>query len=271
MRVLGLLAAYNEERFIAGCLEHLIRQGVDAYLIDNESTDETVAIAERFLGKGLTGIERFPRAGVYSWGPLLARKAELAAALDADWFLHMDADEMRMAPSSEMTLAEALAGVDGEGYNAVNFQEFTFVPTREAPDHDHPDFVETMSWYYPFLPRFPHQLKAWKRQREPVELTSSGGHEVQFADRRIYPASFPMRHYLFLSIPHAIEKYVQRAYDPVEVAEGAHAVRAALSPDSFRLLPEAELRTYESDDALDDSDPFAYHPALGVQPPKGSG
>jgi hypothetical protein len=46
MRVVAILAAYNEERFIAGCLEHLIEQGVDAYLIDNESTDRTVDATE---------------------------------------------------------------------------------------------------------------------------------------------------------------------------------------------------------------------------------
>jgi glycosyltransferase involved in cell wall biosynthesis len=45
MRVIALLAAYNEERFIAGCIEHLFQQSVDVYLIDNSSTDNTVTIA----------------------------------------------------------------------------------------------------------------------------------------------------------------------------------------------------------------------------------
>src|SRR4029079_8936485 len=53
MRALALIAAYNEERFIGGCLEHLFSQGVEAYLCDNDSTDRTVAIAERYLGAGL--------------------------------------------------------------------------------------------------------------------------------------------------------------------------------------------------------------------------
>lgn len=266
MRVLALLATYNEERFIAGCLEHLFRQGVEAYVIDNESTDATFDVASQFLGNGLAGIESFRRAGVYSWRPLLARKEELAAELEADWFLHADADEFRLPPSSDVTLSEALAQVGSDGYNAVNFQELSFVPTAESPDHDHPEFVKTMRWYYPFLPRADHQLKAWARQRERVDLGSSGGHTVSFANRKVYPASFPMRHYLFLSIPHAVEKYVHRVYDPEEVAEGSHAIRAGLRPESFKLLPEAELRTYKSDEALDVSDPFSYHPAFGVRP-----
>jgi cellulose synthase/poly-beta-1,6-N-acetylglucosamine synthase-like glycosyltransferase len=47
MRVIAILATYNEERFIANCLEHLFRQGVEVYLMDNDSEDETVAIARR--------------------------------------------------------------------------------------------------------------------------------------------------------------------------------------------------------------------------------
>jgi hypothetical protein len=66
-----ILASYNEERFIAGCLEHLFVQGVESYLIDNSSTDRTVEIAERFLGWGLIGIESFPREGdIFRWGDI---------------------------------------------------------------------------------------------------------------------------------------------------------------------------------------------------------
>ena len=37
MRVVAIVAARNEERFITGCLEHLLRQGVQAYLIGRSS------------------------------------------------------------------------------------------------------------------------------------------------------------------------------------------------------------------------------------------
>ena len=57
MRIVALLAVHDEERFIGGCIEHLAGQGVEAYLLDNDSTDGTVEIAERHLGHGLIGIE----------------------------------------------------------------------------------------------------------------------------------------------------------------------------------------------------------------------
>ncbi|MEA2627195.1 MAG: hypothetical protein QOD06_3240 [Candidatus Binatota bacterium] len=259
MRVVVLLAAYNEERFIGPCLEHLTAHGCEAYLCDNDSSDRTVEIAERHLGRGLIAIERLPRDGVFSWKRVLARKEELAATIDADWFLHADPDEIRVPPGSGRTLAQALREIDALGYTAADFDEFTFVPTREAPDHDHPRYVETMRWYYPFLPTSPHQRKAWKRQRQPVDLVSSGGHVVQFPGVRTYPERFRMRHYLFLSVRHAIEKYAGRRYDPAEVATGWHGWRASVTADAVRLPAAAELRTYVSDEALDASDPRTRH------------
>jgi hypothetical protein len=260
VRVIALLATYNERRFIGGCLEHLHAQGVETYLVDNCSTDETVAIAERFRGRGLIGVERYPRDGTYDWRGLLRRKEELAAELEADWFVHLDADELRLAPAGQGTLAEALGAVDRQGYNAIDFLEFTFVPTREAPDHDHPDFHRTLRTYYPFQPSPVHQLKAWKAAAAPEpDLSSSGGHRVAFPGLRMHPVLFPMKHYLFLSVPHAIEKYIERRYDPDEVEAGWHGWRATLTPEDIELPSEAELRTARREDDLDPSQPRRRH------------
>ena len=260
VRVVAILATHNEERFIAGCLEHLIGQGVEVYLIDNCSTDRTVEIAQRYLGRGLIDIESFPRAeGVYKWRSILERKEQLAATLEADWFMHVDADEIRLSPRSSRTLAQAFAEGEARGYNAVNFLEFAFVPAREAPDHDHPHFQQTMRWYYPFLPAFPHRLNAWKRQPEQVELAWSGGHRVRFPGLRMYPESFKMRHYLFLSVPHAIRKYVDKGYDQQEVKKGWHGWRARLIAEKIELPSQEELRLYTSDDELDPSNPRTRH------------
>ena len=259
MRVLAILATYNEERFIAACLEHLFTQGVDVYLIDNSSTDLTVSIAESYIGKGLVGIENLPREGKFSLMPQLKRKEQLFSELDADWYIHVDADEIRLPPSSHQTLAQAFQQVEAEGYNAVNFFEYTFIPTKEEPDHDHPDFQKTMRWYYPFLPSYPHRLNAWKRQPGAINLSSSGGHRVQFQGLRMYPENFVMRHYLYLSIPHAVTKYVNRSFDQNEVKTGWHGWRANLASDRIELPSQFELRQYVSDDLLDSSNPRKRH------------
>lgn len=271
MRAIALLATYNEERFIVPCLEHLGRQGLQAYLIDNESTDATVRLARRFLGSGLIGIESFPRRGAYRWRGILERKEQLAAELEADWFLHVDADEIRLPPAAGQTLAEALTEVDRAGFNAVNFLELTFVPTRQSPDHDHPDYLRTMRWYYPYLPSFPNQLKAWKKQAAPVELAWSGGHLVRFPELRMSPISFPMRHYLFLSVEHAVRKYVRQTYDSEELSLGWHRARSSLRTEDIVLQDEAELRRYGTDDLLDFSNPLQRHPLFAGQRPPVSG
>jgi glycosyltransferase involved in cell wall biosynthesis len=259
MRVIALVATYNEERFIGGCIDHLARQGVETYLLDDSSTDRTVEIAERYRGRGLVDIEKYQRPGFFSLVEQCRRKEELAATLDADWFIHIDADEIRLPPHSGTTLQQALAEADAQGYNAVNFMEFAFVPTLEAPDHDHPDFQKTMRWYYPMLPSFPHRLNAWKRQSRRVDLASSGGHVIKFPKLKMYPKSFPMRHYLFLSIPHAREKFLGRKYDPEEVKKGWHRWRSRLTREMLKLPSEKELRVYVSDDQLDPSEPRKRH------------
>jgi Glycosyl transferase family 2 len=265
MRVIALIATYNERRFIEPSLRHLNEHGIDSYLIDNCSTDDTVELAERWLGRGLIGVESFPRGegDVYSWRSLLTRKEELARELDADWFIHLDPDEIRLPPATGETLAQALETADREGFNAVNFVEFTFVPTQEEPDHDHPDFQRTLRTYYPFAPKFPHQLKAWKANNT-VELAWSGGHEVRFPGIKMYPESFPVKHYLFLSVPHVIEKYVQRRYDQDEVDGGWHGWRSDLSASEIHLPAQAELRLALPGADLDLSEPRKQHYLAGL-------
>lgn len=259
-RVVALVATYNERRFIGGFIDHCSRQGVGVYVIDNESSDDTVAIARSFEGRGLVGLETLPRESVFDLSAQLRRKSELCAELDADWFIHADADERRLPPRSDMTLAEALAECGAAGYNAVNSIEYVFVPTREEPDHDHPAFEQTMRWYYPHIPAMPHRLNAWRRQNGPVELAASAGHNVWFAERRPAPRSFPMRHYLFLSREHAIEKYIGRGYHPDELRRGWHQARDELRPADVVLQPQADLRRYEGDDGLDPTRPRTSHP-----------
>ena len=259
MRVIAVLAVYNEERFIANCLQNLLRQGVKVYLIDNDSTDQTVAIAKRYLDRGVLGIERFPREGMFRSWPILKRKEQLAAELPGDWFMHVDADEVHTPGRCGQTLAQVFEEAEAQGYNAVNFQEYTFTPTQEEPDHDHPDYLETMRWYYAYAPIFPHRLNAWKRQPAISQLAESGGHLITFPGLRRYPESLVMRHYLFLSEAHAITKFVRQTYAPEEVKRGWYGKRAMLRPDMIKLPKQAELLPYWSDEQLDASNPLKAH------------
>jgi hypothetical protein len=256
VRIIALIQVYNERRFIANCIEHLREQGVDIYLVDNESTDETVAIAERYVGNGVIDIESVPRDGTYAVREQVAHKEVLAQRLEADWFIHYDADEVRVSPKQGQTLAEAIAEYDEAGFNAINFLEFTFVPTRESPDHDHPDFARTMRWYYPYLPTFPHRLNAWKNQDGPVDL-GGAGHRIKFPGLKMAPESLYMRHYMYLSPEHIAEKYVgMPRREPPGVPQHW---RGQMKEEHIELASESEMRRYEADHLLDPSNPLTKH------------
>lgn len=129
----------------------------------------------------------------------------------------------------------------------------------DYPDHDHGRFYDTMRWYYPFLPTFPHHLNAWKAQRQAVDLVTSGGHAVRFAGLAMHPVSLHMKHYLFLSVAHAMEKHSQRSYDPAMVAKGWHGWRARLRPEMIRLPHSRQLRFHAPGATLDPSTPRTAH------------
>jgi Glycosyl transferase family 2 len=252
LRVVAVLCVRNEERFIAHSLRHLTAQGLEIHLIDNGSTDCTVELAKQFLGHGLRRIEHLPHDGIFRLPAILRRKEELSATLDADWIMHADADEIAMPPPGSLTLAEA-----------INFVEHTFVPTLEAPDHDHADYQKTMRWYYPFAPRIPWQMRAWKKSSMPVSLAASGGHLPHFTGARLYPEFFRLKHYQFLSIAHAARKYGSRNHDPEALRAGLHGGpqgwRNRFSGAAFNLPPQAELREFFGDDRLDATCPWTTH------------
>jgi hypothetical protein len=257
MRLIALLTTFNEERFIAACLQHLIQQGAEVCLIDNESTDRTVTIAREFLGRGLIDIQTMPRAGVFDLTAILAHKEWLAATLEADWFLNVDADEFHMSPRAGQSLVDAFAEVGALGDNVINFIEFAFVPTQEAPDHDHPDFQRTMHWYYLHQPDYPFLMRAWKKQPTPVGLVPSGGHKLQFPGLRLHPQPFFVRHYLCLSASYAARKYVGRKFRPEELRAGWHGWRARVGAESIQLPKQSDLSRYNDDGRFDISRPRA--------------
>lgn len=256
MHIVAMVATFNEARFIAGLIEHFASQGVSVYLIDHGSTDETVEIARHYLGAGLLGIESLPRERVFRLRTIMERKEELAATLEADWFIHCDADEIRLGVGPDQTIAQSIEIMDEQGFNAADFQEFTFVPTREQPDHDHSAFRDTMRWYHPFLPFHPHRRNVWKRQKVRVDLAWAAGHCVQFPGIRVSPQSMRMKHYLFLSSSHALGKYGQRNHDRKAVEGGWHGWRADLRLETIDLPSETELLLFTCDAFLDASGPW---------------
>ena len=122
---MALIAAFNEADVIAQVIAALIEEGVEVHLLDHGSNDGTTEAAAPFLGRGLIAIERFPKdpgldpAEVVDrpWESILRRKQQLATELEADWFIHHDADEFRegLVRIARRRIAGEYAGVFADG------------------------------------------------------------------------------------------------------------------------------------------------------------
>lgn len=213
IRITAIISAYNEEDIIEHVLSDYISQGIQIYFIDHHSTDKTLDIAKTFLGRGVLNVEIFPEEcgyssdlkDVYAWRYILRRKEVLHSILKADWYMHMDADAIVESPWENITLPQAVQLVDTLGYNCINFELFNFRPViGEYKDNIKPqDFFE----YWEPADVFDElQIKCWKNTAQQIDLVSSGGHNVQFEGKKVFPVKFIMRHYPIRSRAHGIKK-----------------------------------------------------------------
>ena len=266
LRVVALLTVRNEELYLDRCLRHLISHGIEICVIDNESTDKTAEIGRRYLGKGVLRIETIGFNGTFELEKILENEERLSREIDADWFMHHDADEIREPPAPYKTLLEAIVDVDQRGYNAINFDEFVFIPTLEQSDVVPSDHVSEMKHYYFFEPVLQRQVKLWKSGLQKVDLRSSAGHRVKFPGRQIFPRPFILRHYIALSASHWITKYETRKFSERELVRGWHVTRLHMNKDTIRVLPCKELTKLASDKTWDRSRPHRHHPFLTSRP-----
>jgi hypothetical protein len=244
VRTLALISTFNEADVIDSAIDHLTRNGVMSYVLDDGSTDDTVARAKRWLGDGLLGIEQLarPADGRTSWRSILDRKIELAGELGADWYMHHDADEFRESPWPGLSLGDAIAWVDLLGYNAIDFRVLNFRPVDDgfrpgADPRAHFTRYEDAAEYDRL------QRKCWKAGF-PDTVLAEGGHDVRFPERRLFPIRFLMRHYPIRSHAHGRRKVLserRNRFSTAEVAFGWH-------------------RQYDS--FVDESRPFLWNPAL---------
>ena len=212
-RVVAIIAAYNEGDIISAVIGHLVKNGIDVYLMDNHSTDDTVDQAKPWLGRGLMQIESFPSdapsdsplRGRFDWTAILSRKQELAREIRADWFIHHDADEIREGPWPGVNLKDAIQWVDTLEYNCIDFRTFNFPPVDNGfTQGNDPRTYFNLSEPVEEFDKL--QLKCWKATGTPVSLCYSGGHDAEFPGRRIFPIPFLLRHYPIRSQTHGVKK-----------------------------------------------------------------
>lgn len=227
--VAAIMAVFNEEDIIFHSIKGLMDQGIYVYVIDNWSTDSTYEIIEQFEGEHFfLGKERFPPKGpdnYFNLVNILRRKEDVARIINADWFINIDADEIREPPWQGMSLKEGICRVDRMGFNAIDHTEMAFYPIDNdfTPGTDFGEYFR----YFKFIPptRDFFHVKAWKNTGRPFSFYHTAGHEVSFEGRRVYPYKFLLRHYPIRSQSHGEKKifaYRKPRYNPLEKAAGWH-------------------------------------------------
>ena len=260
MLITAVLAIRNEEACLANCLRHLVRNGIDFVIIDNNSLDASAEIyRRREFAANLVDVQDLPFAGAFSLTEVLQRKMEIIESLNTDWVVHLDADEVMHSYREEETLNEALFRLDANGWNVINFDEFVFLPIEhdyvaEAPGH------QPMSHYYFYQPFAPRLMRAWKKV-SGFSLTEHGGHLLTGSDIRLARERLALRHYIVRSQEHAFEKYLKRVFAANDLERGWHQARLNQKMDSFRLPSSAVLRKLPTvgHRNLDRTDPWKVH------------
>jgi SAM-dependent methyltransferase len=244
--VVAIIAARDEADILDQVIGALVRQEIDVYFMDDGSTDGTLDVVGRYLNRGVIGIERVPESETgYQWERILRRKSQLAGELTADWFIHHDADEFRESPWPGLELKAAIERVDRLGFNAIDHLCLHFWPVH---DQFRPgdDVREAFKFYEAAAPYDRVQIRCWKKQPALVDLASSGGHDVRFPGRAVFPLKFILRHYPIRSEAHGARKVADRRQRtlPEERHRGWHVQYEDVGGTSF-LRDASKLTSYD--------------------------
>jgi glycosyltransferase involved in cell wall biosynthesis len=241
------MAVYNESDILEQTISYMIQQGISLIIIDGGSTDGSLEIERRFIGKGVLEIHILAHE-CYKLSAVLREGLGRAAAQSPDWIVHVDADEFLESPMQNLTLAEALEEVDDQGYNLVQFNCFEFLLTEQ--DNQSSDVRKRLRFYtwtgdFYFL--------AWKHY-VGIDLTTTGGHKPIFPREirnRVFPTKFILRHYRFRSSEHGLRKVFKERlprYAPEEREIGWHIHYDRFKNDqSYFIINSAKLNRYDED------------------------
>jgi len=254
MRIVAIIAVRNGANYAAGCLQHLAANGIEAAVLDQMSHDGTYELCAQFKGKGLCHLERYPFPGYFSLHDQLLEKQKLIERLDADWVVHQDIDERLESARPETDLAQVITNADREGYGALNFNEFVFIPYVS----DGESFFRSR-YYYFFENEYPRLIRAWKRSLKCNNIDFAG-HRLR-GDFKLCPVTHNLRHYIFTSQAHAMEKYAKRSHSRVEIERGWHGNRMSIPPDRLAFPAKSRLHCLSGADSrqFDTSCPQAMH------------
>lgn len=223
--VIAFMIVYNESDVFEASLDALNSHGVEAYVIDNWSTDGTYEMARERVGRGVTGVERYPQDEApeyFDLKSLLVRVEALVGELDGDWYIKHDADEVREGPWPGIPLRDAIWMADVAGYNCLDFTVLNFRPVDDSYVGG-ADLVDQFEWFeFGRNPGHFKQWKAWKNFGQEIDYARFGSHSISFPGLKVFPYKFLLRHY--------------------PIRSQSHGERKVFAERQSRFLPDAKKR-----------------------------
>lgn len=230
----AVLCFRNERQILERLLPKWLAEGLELLVIDHSSNDGSRELMEANLGSGVLEIRDLPWLGYFSLDQQLHAKAHAMESVNSPWVMHLDADEWPSSSRPGESLLQALARLDGEGANIVNFEEFVVLPLDNVADGE---------GYYYFAPSPQRLMRAWRSDCGFSNL-ENGGHRVAAGlnseEIKVANDNLVLRHYIIRSEKHAINKYIGRLFDELELERGWHTNRIGLTRREL-VLPNAEF------------------------------
>jgi glycosyltransferase involved in cell wall biosynthesis len=186
--VSAIIAVRNESRNLSRCLDSL-RETSEVYVVDSQSTDDTVQIARSYGAK----VIQFHYQG--GW-PKKRQWAMDSLPLAHDWILLLDADES-LTPE---LAAEIRAAIQDPRYDGYHIALRIYFLGRELC-HSGASF-EKLSLFRRGKGRFECRLKQQDASMADMEV-----HEHIVVDGRAAKLNFPLLHHNFASLSHYIRKH----------------------------------------------------------------
>ncbi|PSW84061.1 hypothetical protein CTN07_14785 [Photobacterium damselae] len=214
------MTTFNDHDIIESIILKNMEAGLEQIIIDNWSSDGTWTIIEELRKKYPKKITAFhyPFEGPTSnfmWRAMLDLKTNIALHHKGRWIIHQDSDEYTIPPIKGIQLGDFLSFVEQEGFNCVSLRMLDFVPLNDDFTIGNP-ISHFKNYRISDIPSYIIQNKIWLQGDDKVDLVSSGGHNVFFKGRKIFPLRLPRFHYSIRSIEHAKSKYSPKRAERVK-------------------------------------------------------
>ena len=255
INVTAIIAIRNGSFYFLRLCEYARKNGINLAIIDNDSQDNLQDLITQNKDVVIKS-KTLKYEGYFDLTQQLKAKESLTKELDCDWIIHQDVDELLYSNIKGERIADALKRVHELGFNAVNFDEFVFLPLERFKKF-HSDNYHKMKWYYFFEPAKSRLMRAFHRSLKTK--INSGGHKLE-GDINLYPENFCMRHYIFKNREHAKTKYKFRNYSALDLENRFHRNRLPLQNNEIYLPSKKSLHKYNFKDwVLDKSKPKSNH------------